>query len=392
MKTKKRILSILLCVYIVLATGCSSTVGEHVETVEGTEDKLKIVTTAFPPYDFARQLAGEQAQIQMLLKPGSEAHNYEPTPQDMIAIQECDVFLYIGGEAEAWVEQVLNSTDNPDMQVLALMDCVEGLEEEVVEGMYVREGTEHDHSHEEESEDATEHVHDEDCETETEHVHHEECETETENVHDEDCETETEHVHDEDCETKSDNDHSHIEKGHAHSGIDEHIWTSPVNVMEISKEITACLVEAKPDCTEEFHQRLADYEKQLQQLDATFREIVNNGNRDKVFFGDRFPFRYLTEEYDLSYYAAFPGCSSESEPSAATMIYLVDKIREEKVPVVFTLGLSSDKIADTLCEETGAEKLVLQDCHNISREDFEEEETYISLMMENAENLKLALE
>lgn len=317
------------------------------ETIEGTEDKLKIVTTAFPPYDFARQLAGEEADIQMLLKPGSEAHNYEPTPQDMIAIQECDIFIYIGGEAEDWVEQVLDGTDNPHMQVLALMDCVEGLEEEVVEGMYVREGTEHDHSHEE-SEEA-------------------------------------DHVHDESC------DHSY-EESHAHSGIDEHIWTSPVNVMEISKKIATCLIEAKPECKGTFEQRLAEYDEQLQQLDATLREIVKNGNRDTLFFGDRFPFRYLTEEYELSYYAAFPGCSSESEPSAATMIYLVDKIREENVPVVFTLALSSDKIADTLCEETGATKLVLQDCHNISREDFEAGETYVSLMEKNAENLRIALE
>lgn len=325
----KKMIGILLCVCMLFATGCNTGMEDFGEPVEGTEKKLKIVTTAFPPYDFARQLAGEQAEIWMLLKPGSEAHNYEPTPQDIIAIQECDVFLYIGGEAEDWVEQVLDSTNNPKMKVLALMDCVEGME----------------------------------------------------------------HVHDESCETKEGVLSHGEDKGeHSHSGMDEHIWTSPVNVMEISRQITACLIEAKPDKASYFEERLQKYMEQLEQLDHSFREIVRNSNGDTLFFGDRFPFLYFTEEYDLSYFAAFPGCSSESEPSAATMIDLVDKIREEKVSVVFTLALSSDKIADVLCEETGAKKLVLQDCHSISREDFENGETYISLMTKNAEQIKIALE
>lgn len=332
MRRRKQIISILLCISLLFSVGC--TMGKGSEDTE-KEDKIKIVTTAFPPYDFARQLVGDYGKVQMLLKPGSEAHNYEPTPQDMLAIQQCDFFLYIGGEAEDWVEQVLDSVDNPDMQVLALLDCVDGLEEEVVEGMYVREGSTQDHSHEEED--------------------------------------------------------GHNEDAHGYGELDEHVWTSPVNVKEISQQITECLIAAMPEHAEEFRQRSNDYEEQLARLDARFQEIVQQGKRHTLFFGDRFPFRYFVEDYGLSYYAAFPGCSSESEPSAATMIYLVDKIRQEQIPVVFTLALSNHKIADTLCQETGAKQLILYDCHNISKEDFQAGETYISLMEKNAESIREAL-
>lgn len=382
MRRRRQIIIILLCVSLLFSMGC--TMGESSEDTE-KEDKIKIVTTAFPPYDFARQLVGDYGEIQMLLKPGSEAHNYEPTPQDMLAIQQCDFFLYIGGEAEDWVEQVLDGVDNPDMQVLALMDCVEGLEEEVVEGMYVRDGSTHDHAHEEEI-------------TQEEAAHGEEYTQEEALQEEEDAHAEATHeeeaTHGEEdaqAEITHEEEDAHNEDTHGHGELDEHVWTSPVNVMEISRQITECLIAAMPEHADEFRQRLGVYEEQLVQLDARFQEIVQQGKRQTLVFGDRFPFRYFAEAYGLSYYAAFPGCSSESEPSAATMIYLVDKIRQEQIPVVFTLALSNHKIADTLCQETGAKQLILYDCHNISKEDFQAGETYISLMKNNAESIREAL-
>ena len=313
-------------------TGCGADRGES-ETDDG---KISVVTTIFPQYDFVRQIAGDSVDLKMLLKPGEETHSYEPTPQDIIAIQNSDIFIYVGGENDAWVEDILDSMPEADMVTLKLMDCVDTLEEEHVEGMQEQPG----HTHEDE-----------------EDVHHEDEEEDAHSVHE----------------------------------IDEHVWTSPVNASQIVERIKDLLVESDPDNEQAYEANAAAYEEELAELDEEFRSVAGSAARSLVIFGDRFPFRYFADEYGLDYYAAFPGCASDTEPSAATMAFLINKVREEKVPAVLKMELSNENIASAIAEATGTEVRTFYSCHNLTAEEFEEGETYLSMMQKNVETLKEVL-
>lgn len=317
------------------------------ETVKEPE-KLRVVTTIFPQYDFVREIAGNQVELQMLLKPGEESHSYEPTPQDIIAIQECDVFIYTGGENDVWVEDILSSMPDDDRLTLRLMDCVDTVEEEHVEGMKESPG----------------HAHDEDGDAEGE-----------------------------DVDAGTENTDAAGEEGDTHSvhEIDEHVWTSPVNAALIVEQITDRLAEADPANADLYEKNAEAYEEELTILDGEFREVVANAENNLLIFGDRFPFRYLADEYGLDYYAAFPGCAGDTEPSAATMVFLIDKVKEEKVPCVLKMELSNSDIADAIAEATGTEVKIFYSCHNLSAEDFENGETYLSMMHKNVETLKEVL-
>ncbi|MDR1621288.1 MAG: metal ABC transporter substrate-binding protein [Synergistaceae bacterium] len=288
--------------------------------------KINIVTTIFPPYDFTREVAQDEAEITMLLRPGSETHSYEPTPQDIIKIQNCDVFIYVGGESDEWVKNVLKAIDAPKMQIVTLMDCVSVVEEEIVEGMQEEE-------EEEEEEEG--------------HVHEEE--------------------------------------------YDEHVWTSPRNAKLIVQKISGTLCEVDAVNADAYKKNTAACLEKLDKLDAELKKVVDGAARKTLVFGDRFPFRYFADAYGLSYFAAFPGCSTETEASAATVAFLIDKVEAEKIPVVFHIELSNEKIADTICEATGAKNLLLHACHNISRDDFQKGATYLGLMTANIDALKQAL-
>lgn len=313
----KRILCVMMAVMLITVCFCSCSSTENTDKKSG---KLSIVTTIFPPYDFARQVAGDKAELTMLLKPGTESHNYDPTPQDIIKIQNADVFIYVGGESDKWVEDMLASASKKPKKIIVMMDCVDKLEEEIVEGMQAEE---------EEHGDEVEY--------------------------------------------------------------DEHVWTSPKNAIKISKKICEELKVLDKDNEEFYEKNTNEYSKQLSSLSNDFDNITKNGKRNTMIFGDRFPFKYFADEYHLKYYAAFPGCSSETEPSAATVAFLIDKVKEEKIPVVFTIEFSSGKIADTICESTGAKKLMMHSCHNITQEQFESGITYIELMRNNLSVLKEAL-
>ena len=320
----------ILCT-VFLTAGCSAKQGigeitEQTQELEAKSGKISVVTTIFPPYDFVRQIAGDRAELKMLLKPGEESHSYEPTPQDIIAIQESDVFIYTGGENDVWVEDILSSMPKNGRLTLRLMDCVDTLEEEHVEGMKESLG----HGHDEDEEDS---------------------------------------VHE----------------------IDEHVWTSPVNAALIVDQIKEMLIKADTDGREIYEENAAAYREELSDLDRQFREVMENAKSSLLIFGDRFSFRYLAEEYGLDYYAAFPGCAGDTEPSAATMVFLIDKVKEQRVPCVLKMELSSKDIANAIAEATGAEVKVLYSCHNLSAEDFENGETYISMMQKNVETLKEVL-
>ncbi|WP_028830275.1 metal ABC transporter substrate-binding protein [Proteocatella sphenisci] len=319
---KKRILMIILASVLGL-TACSS---ETLESqTENNEGKFKIVSTVFPGYDFAKNIAGENAQISLLLPPGSESHSYEPSPQDIIKIQNADLFIYVGGESEDWVSRILDTMETK-VKTLSMMEVVEVYEEETVEGM------QHDHD-----------------------------------------------------------ESDHDESGHDEVAYDEHVWTSPVNAIKISRAISDMLVETDPENAQLYSENAEVYIQKLDKLDKDFKEFFDTVDNKLLIFGDRFPLRYFVEEYGLDYYAAFPGCSSESEPSAATIAFLIDKAKEENISTIFNIEFSNHRISDSIAEATGSETALFHTCHNVSKEEMDAGEDYISLMTQNLERLKGAM-
>lgn len=340
----KRFISIFLILFLIIPISAGCRAKDSVESVgedTGNTDKLSIVATIFPSYDFARQIAGDKADVTMLLAPGAESHSFEPTPQDIIMIQNCDVFLYVGGENDTWVDSILDSIDQTNMNVVRLLDCVRPLGEEIKEGM------------EHEDHDADGHEHDSD-------------------VHED---------HDSD---------SHV-AGVDEVEYDEHVWTSPQNVIAIANVIKDVLCRADSSNAEVYQANAAEYIGRLDQLDKEFKAVVNKANRKTIVFGDRFPLRYFTEAYGLDYWAAFPGCSSETEPSAATIAFLINKVKEERIPVIFKIELSSGNVAQSVAEAAGARVLTFNSCHNLTKKEYEDGATYLSLMRENVKVLEEAL-
>lgn len=330
---KKFFALILICTLCLALCAC----GQQAQAPE-TDGGVNIVATVFPAYDFARQIAGDDGNVTLLIPPGSEAHSYEPTPQDIIRIQGCDLLVCNGGESEAWLDEILGGTDR-EIPAVVMLDCVDALTEEVKEGMQVHG---HDHGH-------NDHDHDE---------------------HDG-------HDHD---------DHEEHEEEY-----DEHVWTSPVNAQLICRAISAALCEADPAHASDYTARCTDYCAELQALDADFRSIIANAKRHTLIFADRFPVRYFVEEYGLDYFAAFPGCADDAEPSARTVAFLIDRVREEQAPAVLYIEFSNQKMADIVCEDTGCEKLLFNSCHNVTADQLRGGVTYLELMRGNLETVKEAL-
>ena len=288
-----------------------------------SQKKLTIVTTMFPQFDFTRAVAGDKADITMLLKPGAESHSYEPTPKDMKKIHKADLFIYTGAENDAWAESLLKNMGSKAPKTLAFLELVDTVEEEIVEGMTAEE----------------------------EEHHHEDEEVE----------------------------------------LDEHVWTSPLNAVKIVSAICDELCTIDAANADYYKKNAAKYIDELLALHKSFEEVVKNANRKIFVFGDRFPLRYFADLYGLEYYAAFPGCATDVEASASTIKFLINKVKEEKIPVVFTIEFSNGKIADTICEATGAKKLEFHSCHTVSADDIKKGETYISLMKRNVIVLREAL-
>lgn len=293
------------------------------------DGRLRVVCTLFPYYDFVRQIGGDAVDVTLLVPAGRETHSFEPTPRDVIRISEADVFLYNGGESEQWVDDILDAAGADIPCVLSMMDAAELYEEEYAEGMQAAHGHDHD-----------DHDHDD---------------------------------HDEDI------------------GYDEHIWTSPVTAMTLCRVIADALCEADPANAEGYRVRLDDYLTRLAALDETFRDIVAGASRRLLVFGDRFPLLYFCKEYDLDYRAAFHGCAGDTEPSLATLKYLIDLVDAEDIPVVYTIELSSQKVANAIAETTGAQVRTFHSCQTVSRAEFDGGATYISLMTANAAVLKEGL-
>ena len=317
----KRLFTVLLILSLTLPlSGCK---GGCYESGSG---ELSIVTTVFPAFDFAREIAGERASICLLIPPGSESHSFEPTAQDILRIQNCDLLICNGGESEVWLEDMLEGLDG-DIPRVVMLDCVQALEEEVKEGMQAQ-------AHEHEEEEAEDHGHEPE--------------------------------------------------------YDEHVWTSPRNAALISRAISERLCSIDPENAEYYTSRCDSYCDSLLALDEDFRSLFQELGKPTMIFADRFPVRYFVEEYGLDYYAAFPGCAEQAEPSARTVAFLIDKVREENTPAVFYIEFSNQKMADIICEDTGCKKLLFHSCHNVTRQQLDEGVSYLGLMRKNLETLKEA--
>ena len=320
----KKVLIYMLAALLIAAAfaGCAQNTGT---SQAGNDDgKISVVTTIFPPYDFARAVSGGKANVTMLIDPGAEVHTFDPTPEDMIKIQDCDVFIYTGGENDAWVDTVLESMDTGGKQIVRLMDAVTPLEEETVEGMQAEEEAEGGEAEEE-------------------------------------------------------------------GEFDEHVWTSPKNAMLMVDAIAAAMGKADAANADAYKKNVADYDAQISEVDGRIQSIVDSAPRKLILVADRFPFRYLADEFGLEYSAAFSGCTAESDVSVGTLTYLIDKVKENDIKYVYYIEFSNQKVAKAVTEQTGAEMLLLHSCHNVTKDDFDAGVTYVSLMQQNADNLEKGL-
>ena len=312
-------------------TGC----GTGTEPALKDDDRIKIVTTVFPEYDWVRAILGELAEnteLTLLLDNKVDLHSFQPTADDIVKISTCDLFVYVGGESDEWVEAALKEASNPDMVVVNLLDILGDMvkEEEIAEGMQTEE---HEHEHEEGEEEA----------------------------------------------------------------YDEHVWLSLKNAKHICQTLAEQLEKIDPENAESYQSNASAYIDQLNSLDAKYQDAVQQSDKKVVLFGDRFPFRYLTDDYDLDYYAAFSGCSAETEASFETIVFLANKMDELSLNNILVIDGSDQKIADTILSNTQSGKkdqkiLSMDSMQSTTLGDVEHGVTYLSVMEKNLEALKQALE
>lgn len=319
------------------------------------QKKYSVVSTSFPGYDFARAVTkNTNISTKMLVKPGAETHTYEPTPQDIIDIKNADMFVYVGGDSDTWVEKILKDVDTKKTHVVKLVDLVSTVEEEIVDGMEDEDDHEHyhDHDHDHAKHNHADHDHD--------HEHH--------------------HHHDHDHESHA-HKHEHDEEEEGPE-IDEHVWTSPKKAMEIVKKIAEVASEIDADEKTKINDNAEKYVAEIAQVDKDLHQAID-GKISEIVVADRFPFRYFADEFGLKYAAAFSGCSEQTEASAKTISFLINKVKQEKIKKIYKIELSNGKIAETVSKDTGAEVLELHSVHNVTAEDFSKGVTYVDLMKRN---------
>ena len=325
----------------VLITGCTAKT-EKKDKGDNTKGKLKVVTTIFPEYDITRAIAKDKVDLELMIKPGVDVHSFTPTPQDIKTVQNSNIFVYGGTEHDKWVENLTKSIDMKNKKVVKLVDGIQQLEEESVDGM------KHEHHHDDKKED--EHNHDHKHEKEDEHNH----------------------------------------KGEEKE-LDPHYWTSPKNAIQMVKTITNALVEKDSDNAEFYKENAKNYIKQLEGVDKELHDVVDNAKIKKVVIADRFPFRYLFKDLGLEYRALFSGCSVESTASAGQIKKMVDYVKENKIPVVYHIEMGKGELAETVAKNSGAKVKLLHSIHTVTKEDFDKSVTYIDLMKQNVEALKEGL-
>lgn len=320
----KKILALLLALWIPAAvlSGCAP------QDDSAASNKLNIVTTIFPAYDWVREILGDEtdrAEITMLLDSGVDLHSYQPTVDDIVKISDCDLFLYVGGESDGWVDDALKNAPNKERKVIRLLDVLgdSAKAEETVEGMQ-----EEEHDHEEEAE------------------------------------------------------------------YDEHIWLSLKNAQVLVAAISEALQESDPARKDTYAANAAAYVEKLSALDGEYRAAVDSGKYKTLLFGDRFPFRYLADDYGLDYYAAFPGCSAETEASFETVSFLAGKMDALRLPCVLTIESTQHKIAETIVQNTAQKNqqiLTMDSMQAVTANDAASGVSYLSIMEKNLSVLKKAL-
>ncbi|WP_337520296.1 metal ABC transporter substrate-binding protein [Anaerotignum faecicola] len=332
----KKITALLLALFMLVGAlaGC----GKQNDTNQ--TDKLSIVTTIFPEYDWVREILGDKAdnaEITMLLDNGVDLHSYQPTADDIVKISDCDLFIYVGGESDEWVEDALRNAANGNMKVINLLEVLGDSvkTEEIVEGM---QEAEHEHEDAHAHEDAEEHEHEEEA--------------------------------------------------------DEHVWLSLKNAKMLVRVISKALQELDPDNKDIYAANADAYVKKLSALDAEYQAAVDAASNKTILFGDRFPFRYLVDDYGLRYYAAFVGCSAESEAGFETISFLAKRVDELKLPCVLTIEGAQHKIAETIARNTTAKNqrvLTMDSMQSTTSKDVKNGTTYLSVMEKNLSVLKEAL-
>lgn len=330
-----KILSMVVAAGLCLGalTGCGTAEAAKSKTAKAEESKtISIVTTIFPEYDWVRQIVGDNdnVEITLLLDNGVDLHNYQPTADDIMKVSQCDVFVYVGGESDEWVNDALDEAVNPNMQVVDLLDALGDTvkEEEVVEGMQGEEEEEEEEGEEEEVE------------------------------------------------------------------YDEHVWLSLKNAQVLVDAIEKAIETVDADNAATYQANAEAYKEQLAELDGKYEAMVSAASQKTVLFGDRFPFRYLVDDYGLQYYAAFVGCSAETEASFKTITFLSKKVDELGLKNVFTIENSDQKIAKTIIENTSAKDaniLTLDSLQSTTSEQIASGATYLGAMEDNLKVLEQGL-
>lgn len=329
----KKFISMMIATIFVIGSisACSS---KNISTNNDLQG-ISIVTTIFPEYDWVKEILGDnpaKANVTMLLDNGIDLHSYQPTAQDMMKIANCDLFIYVGGESDEWVEDTLKEATNKDMVIINLLEVLgdKAKEEELVEGM---EG-----EHEEEHEDA-----------------HEE------------------------------------EEG---AELDEHVWLSLQNASILCDAIAKALASIDTEHANVYEKNVESYKEKLEALDREYKTATSESSVKTLLFGDRFPFRYLADDYGLDYYAAFLGCSAETEASFETITFLSNKVDELSLSKIMTIEGSNHKIAETIIQNTKTKDqqlLSLDSMQSTTSKDVQNGVTYLSVMESNLAVLKEAL-
>ena len=338
MRKKFRILAALLavCLGAVILSGCagspSSAPSVPAGDAAGEGKTLRVVATIFPVYDWARQVVGDLPGVELvwLQDTGVDLHSYQPSAADLLNLSSCDLFLYVGGESDSWVDGALEEAVNPDLQALNLLEALgdKARPEELTEGMQAEDDHDgHDHDHEEET-------------------------------------------------------------------ADEHIWLSLRNASLLTGALADALGRLDPDNADAYAANAAAYQEQLAALDAEYQAAVENASASALLFGDRFPFRYLADDYGLEVYAAFPGCSAETEASFETVAFLAGKVDQLDLPAVLTIEGSDQRVARTIIQNTAAQDaalLRLDSMQGTTAQDAAGGASYLSIMESNLAVLKTAL-
>ena len=361
MKRGFTILILLLTVLfgIFSFSGCGSSSKNQGTKADASKAKFKIVVTIFPEYSWAKEILGYQeanVELTLLSKKGADMHSYQPSAEDILRIANCDLFLYVGGESDEWVDKALQESGNPKRKVINLMKLLgkRVKAEKEVEGMQ-----KHEH-----------HGHDKDSHARQDKDKHNE-----------------KHEHDK-HHGKEDKLH------HDEPEYDEHVWLSLKNADIVCKAIAEELAALDQKNAAAYRANYDAYSKKLAALDAQYKETIKNAPVKVVLFGDRFPFRYLTDDYGLKYYAAFNGCSAETEASFETVVFLAKKMDELKLPAVFTIEGKQHKLAQTIVDNTAAKNqkvLILNSMQSVTEEEIKNGATYLNVMEDNLKVLKQGL-